>query len=280
MMSYGEVWLLFLAFYLYEFQKLSGINRLFTELYHQGKAYFHEARLVRGFGDGPQNWDQVSVRHHSLFDLARSCRQHFPVIPESYFMVLFQNGVNHEQVFSRDLSKFLLLLKVSASHYTFIKQALSSYLLVSAMLLAITIFLRDSSWNFAGMIIAMFLVQFSFSVLMRIRVFYFLRKDFFSENESTAKSSNLFWSMLNRLGDFVASKTSIEKILTDYWHCRSFWHKHYDSPTHSTKEDLEAISEILLKQNTLKQDFSLFHVLQAVVISMVFFLQNFGADFG
>ena len=264
---YGEIALLVLGFYLIEFQKITGVISILSRLYQKGMSYLSAPQIASGRG----------IKHQSLYEMMHSSRQFDHLISRDYFMSLFCSGGDYEKAFVEDLRCFLLLLKVHKASYVFVKQVMISHVMVAFLVGILGISFQEESWNFRGMILAMFLLQFVYVNWSKSRVFFSLQEDL-EELAFSAGSEKkyLYSSHLKRLLLVLGNhKRALHEILSSYWIKKSKERRIEQSFGDGSEVQMGVIANVFLKQSTLKKDDAFFQVLQAVVMIAVFFVQNF-----
>ena len=266
-----DLWLCLLGFYVFEFGWISRFLRSASLLYEQGLAHLRSPRLVSSTSSSSSS-PSYSISHaiglKGIGELASLSSEGFG-IDRSYFVQLFRSGANYELAFRDDLKNFLLLWHNHLGRMKFVRQTITSLAMVAFLLWLLSCFFQGTSWNFRGMIMAMFVIQIGYVSLAKYASVQSFRKDLLVGASESSESVKGFFDAL------FGYQRVLQEVVCEYWHSRADHHQSYHQHSSVGERELSMISEMFTDQNAMRQAYSLVHVLEATAMIGVFFVQNF-----
>ena len=215
-------------------------------------------------------------------------------ISKDYFLALHSQGNNFQKIFINDLCQFHRLLKSILTDIQFVIHGLQSFFLIYFALLILSVAFFDYSFDFSGVIYANIGLVVLFSVIFR----YFMLKNYVIEsqnsldqfNNKTVKSESLAMTDIkviinpiknSKIKKYIKiiffEKNAVTLVLKNYWFIKQKLipaRLYQNMQAEDNAEFYNLISQRFIKEKTLSNVYSLFHVLIAVSIILMFLLDN------
>lgn len=279
-----ELWFIILGFYFFEMQRGRAVTKYLEQLCFYCDRMLLVSRVGGSYNATKTNLSLVSKaasntwhpRKHLLYKMQNNEDQ--SALFSSYLKSLYRSGTDYEKVFSCDLASFILLLKIHLSIYEFMKQALRSHGIIALLLCILNVLFASEKWNFQSMIVVMFCLQFMYMFWSKKRIYQALKEDFYGEDSfqtehKETKHHPWHKDALQKLKKLWQPKKTLQEFHQHYWDQKGHQHSFYHEV--ESHQDVAMVSKIFLRENALRQDFSFFHVLQAVALVGALLVENF-----
>ncbi|MCY4444208.1 MAG: hypothetical protein OXC44_05375 [Proteobacteria bacterium] len=287
-LRYGPVWLFVCIVFLLDMRYISAIQRNIEALLAAARLFLTERGHIDQYTESlATHNDTTTLSHSSVFDMRSLSGELAKWIDKDYFFQIFCSGKNFQNIFVLHLQEYIVILEWLLSGYSFIKQALKSFCLIGCVLCYLSLQFGAHHYDFTTMMIGFVVVHMIYFCVARARLLRCLIKDITGHNiphkeprpysYGNTPGNTLLWKygadLVLWLYRVVFHRGFLQVLLKEYWIVKS-QHNAIASP--QTSSQIFALSSRrFIREDKLRQDFSLFQILQGLCIVTLFLIDNY-----
>ena len=291
--DYGAIsFVLFLLLFI-ELKNLFKVKKLINKLIHQ-------CELFLSVKTNNNDNDLVDIHSLSIYELSNKL-QSFDLscfIKFDYFTNLYSSGTDFQKLFAKDLQAFHQLLISINSDNDFFIHTIHSFVLISSAIILLSLGFDQYNYRFSGVIMSMvviivlFLIVFKFATIINylpnnkniqnrsLQHFQYIQNKQQQKKQKTPQKQqiNIFGKNYRLvLNGIFFRQQIINTVLVEFWKEKTA-SINYSARSLLYSSDFSGFYKVLCDRNVqdknLARLYSLFHIMIAVSIVIMFLLDN------